>query len=45
MGERPENKLSLRHFNKVVRACCKDTRLRSLKSVLRVRCGVRRSEE
>lgn len=37
MGERPEHKLSIRHFNKVVRACCRDPELRSLRSVLRVR--------
>ena len=37
MGERPEHRLSLRHFNKVVRACCRDPDLRSLRSVLRVR--------
>lgn len=37
MGARPEHRLSIRHFNKVVRACCRDQGLRSLRSVLRVR--------
>lgn len=40
MGDRPEHQLSLRHFNKVVRACCRDKELRSLRSVLQVRVDV-----